>query len=257
MPGYVSHTIMARDVYHHINNKLVDLDSMLTYSLGGDLSKFSKCRYNTHHIDKDKFIYSMCDYIIKNNLVNDGYALSCLYGHICHMVMDDIMHPLVKKITKLCVLNKRNHFFVEEYFDKYLVRYKYKLDIDKYDNCEIFKGNFGNVISKMIDSVYMSVYGVKHLSFYYKFNIFLYKKIRYLYMIFGVKLLNKFSKFNKFLDLNLKVDFLNANKLIFYNNWLGIKCNDDFNTLYVDSVINACLYIDRVNKYIEENSKYY
>ena len=28
---------------------------MITYSLGGDLSKYSKCRRDTHKIDKDKF----------------------------------------------------------------------------------------------------------------------------------------------------------------------------------------------------------
>ena len=37
MPAYVSHTIMARDVYKNLNNKKVSLDYMITYSLGGDL----------------------------------------------------------------------------------------------------------------------------------------------------------------------------------------------------------------------------
>ena len=59
MPAYVSHTIMARDVYEKINRKDVSLDYMLTYSLGGDLSKHAKCRRDSHKIKRDEFIYNI------------------------------------------------------------------------------------------------------------------------------------------------------------------------------------------------------
>ena len=43
MPAYISHTVMAQDVFDKIGNRNVNIDYMLTYSLGGDLAKFSKC----------------------------------------------------------------------------------------------------------------------------------------------------------------------------------------------------------------------
>ena len=39
MPGYVSHTVLAHDVYNKIN-KDINIDYMLTFSLGGDLCNF-------------------------------------------------------------------------------------------------------------------------------------------------------------------------------------------------------------------------
>ena len=101
MPGYVSHTIMARDVYQKIENDKVNLDYMLTYSLGGDLTKYSKCRKVSHKVSKDEFIYNMCDYMISHNKVDNSDMLGVLYGHICHVIMDDIMHPLIRKVDKL------------------------------------------------------------------------------------------------------------------------------------------------------------
>ena len=71
MPGFVSHTVMARDVYNKLKDKNVSIDYMMTYSLGGDLSKYAKCRYDTHHKDMDKFIYEMARYIKDNKLIDD------------------------------------------------------------------------------------------------------------------------------------------------------------------------------------------
>jgi len=102
MPGFVSHMVMAKDIYNKLNRKHVNLDYMLTYSLGGDLSKYAKCRYDSHHKDMDKFIYTMVEYIKNNNLINDEKVMGVLYGHICHYVMDDTIHPLVRKIDRAC-----------------------------------------------------------------------------------------------------------------------------------------------------------
>ena len=62
MPSYVSHTIMAKDVYKKINDKKVDYNYMVTFSLGGDLCKYSKCRYESHNIKQEDFLYSLCDF---------------------------------------------------------------------------------------------------------------------------------------------------------------------------------------------------
>lgn len=250
MPAYVSHTIMARDVYYKINNKNVNLDYMITFSLGGDLCKYAKCRKDSHRIKKDEFIYNMCDYMKNNNLVNDSECLGLLYGHICHMIMDDIMHPLIRKIDKSCTKNKRNHTFIEKYIDSYLVNYKYNKRMDKYDNRLLFKGRFNKKIIKMINYIYEEVYNTKNVSRYYKFNIFLYKKIRYLYKVFGINFIKKITGFNRFIKDNKSINILNDNGSIFYNNYLGYRENDSIINLYDESIVLATLYIENVNKYL-------
>ena len=132
MPSYVSHIIMARDIYNEIDNHVVSLDSMLLHCLGGDLSKYAKCRYETHHKYQKEFIKNICDYMKENDLVNDKDALGLLYGHICHYIMDETMHPLIKKCSNLCINNKRNHFFIEMYLDSYLVKKNGYNDISLY-----------------------------------------------------------------------------------------------------------------------------
>ena len=206
MPGYVSHTIMARDIYHKLNNKKINLDYMLTFSLGCDLTKYAKCRYATHHTKQEEFITKMIDYIKENNLTNDGEVLGVLYGHICHYEMDKMMHPLVYKLAKLCQKNKKSHTLIEGHIDNYLVNYKYHYMVDEYDNNEIFRGKVNKKIAKMLNTVYLDVYDTKNISLYYKFNIWLYKKIKYLYKIFGINLLKELSGYNKFRDNNQDID---------------------------------------------------
>ena len=206
--------------------------------------------YVSHNIKKDEFIYNICDYILQNNLVNDKDCMGFLYGHICHVVMDDVMHPLIRKVDSLCVKNKHNHSLIEGYIDSYLAKYKYKETIDKYSNEPLFNGKINKKISNLIDYVYDMTYNCRHVSRYYRFNLFLYKKIKYLYKVFGINLLKKFSGFNKFLDNNKKVDVFNNDNKIFYNNYLGYRENNSIIDLYNESVILANLYIENVNKYL-------
>ena len=216
MPGYVSHTIMARDVYNKLKDKKINLDHMLTFSLGGDLTKFAKCRYATHHTKQEEFISKMYEYIKKNNLTADGEVLGVLYGHICHYQMDKIMHPLVYKIDKSCLKNKKNHTLIEGYIDNYLVNYKYHYMVNKYNSNEVFKGQVNKKISKMLDTIYLDVYNCKRISIYYKINIWLYKKIKYLYKIFGIKFLKKIYGYNKFRNNNQEIN-LSTNIINNYN----------------------------------------
>ena len=46
MPAYICHTLIAREVYKKIYNENISKEYLITYSLGGDLCKFSKCRNN-------------------------------------------------------------------------------------------------------------------------------------------------------------------------------------------------------------------
>ncbi len=250
MPAYVSHTIMARDVYNKISNKNVSLDYMITFSLGGDLSKYAKCRKDSHRIKKDEFIFNMCDYMKKNKLINDSECLGVLYGHICHVIMDDVMHPLIRKIDKICDDGKRDHTLIEGYIDSYLVKYKYKKTIDKYDNNALFKGKINKKTKDMIDYVYNYTYNNNHVSRYYKFNIFLYKKIKYLYKIFSINFLKKISGFNKFIKKNKTIDIFNNDNRVCYTNYIGFNENDSVIDLYNESVDLAVCYISNINRYL-------
>ncbi|MBR4177881.1 MAG: hypothetical protein IKR57_00865 [Bacilli bacterium] len=253
MPAYVSHTIMAKDVYNKLNNKNVNLDYMLTFSLGGDLCKYAKCRYDSHHKLLNEFIYNMCDYMINNNLTSDGECLGVLYGHICHYVMDSEMHPLIRKIDSSCIKDKKNHTMIELYYDNYFSSKKYKVKLNKYDNKKIFKGKMNRKISKMINYVYLETYNTKNVAFYYIFNIWLYKKIKYLYKLFSFNFLKKISGINTFLNNNKQVDLLNSKRKICYR-IDGKECNSNADFMYKSSVTKAVNYIKKVNLYMKEKS---
>ncbi len=251
MPGFISHTVMARDVYNRLNNKNVDLDYMTTYSLGGDLSKYAKCRYDSHHKDQDKFIYVMADYIKNNKLINDKEAMAVLYGHICHYVMDDIMHPLIRKVDKTCAKGKKNHTLIEEYYDSYLVKEVFKTNKKDYVKKRILSGKVNKKITRMLDVVYSSVYETKHVSEYYKFNLFLYRMLKNTYRFINIKLIEKVSGLTEFLTINKDVDLVNDKREISYKNSFREDDSASLIDLYYISIENALAYIDNVNKYLE------
>ena len=250
MPGYVSHTIMAKDVYQKLKNKNCDLLYLQTYSLGGDLCKYAKCRYASHHKDMDKFIYNMADYLKDNNLTNNKELLGVLYGHICHYIMDNTIHPLVRIIDKTCQKNKNNHTMLELYYDAYLSKNICNKRIDKYNREKILSAKTNKEINKMLDYVYDKTYATKHVSWYYLFNLGLYRIIKYLYYIFGYNLLKKLSGINKFLLTNKDIDLLNNEHLISYQNYQKKECHDDLLNTYNISITRAIKYIDDINKYL-------
>lgn len=255
MPGYVSHTIMARDVYNKINNKNIDLDYMLTFSLGGDLCKYSKCRKDSHHIKQDEFIYNMADYLKENNLENDSECLGFLYGHICHLAMDEEVHPLVRKVDKECIKSKNNHTMIELYYDNYLTNLKYDVKLNKYNNKDLFKGKINKKISKLIDYVYKKTYNCDNVSKYYKLNLSLYKKIKYIYKLSTFNFLKSISGMNKFLKNNDKIDLINDNRKICYNDIKKNNSNYSLIELYDLSVNRALNDIKHYNDYLYGRSK--
>lgn len=250
MPGFVSHTVMARDVYKKIDNNKVNLDYMMTYALGGDLCKYAKCRYDSHHKDMDKFIFVMADYIKDNNLINDKDIMGVLYGHICHYIMDSVIHPLVRVIDKKCINNKNNHRLIEEYYDAYLVEERYKISKRDYLKRRIFLVKNNKDINKMLNYVYKEVYDTNNISRYYKFNLFLYRLLSRVYIIFSEKIIKKIIGVNKFLNDNKEIDLVNDNNKIKYKDYLKDDCYEDLLSLYFDSVDMAYEYIKNVNKYL-------
>lgn len=244
MPAYVSHTIMALDVYDKINSINISKDYMLTFSLGGDLARFSKCRRTCHRVKTEEFIDNMWKYIKDKDLLDDYNYMGCLYGHICHYYMDVICHPLVRKIDTISKnVGRKSHTLIEGYLDAYLVKYKYQQDIGRFNTKYIFRAKVRKIY-KMIDYVYMKTYGVKYVSFSYFMSKYMYSKIRWLFIIFGKRLLKRISCFNKYMNENNGLDIVNDKKKIYYKDYLGNECNDSFMELYDNSVNIA---IERIN----------
>ncbi len=249
MPSYVSHTIMANEVYNKLNDKTIDLDYFLTYSLGCDLSKYSKCRNKTHRIDiREKFINSLLDYAKNNDLLENKKIKGVIFGHICHFALDDTVHPLVRKVCKICKPNKKNHLYLETYYDSYLVNKKYKIPLNRYDNKKLFKGKINNDIKEMLNYAYKETFKEKNIVKYYKYNIFLYKKIRYLYLIIPLNILKKLFGITKFLKQNKKIDLLNKNHKIYYYDINDKEINYNFDKLYKKGIEKAISDINKINE---------
>ena len=256
MPSYVSHTIMARDVYKKLKDDNVDLDYMLTYSLGGDLSKFAKCRYKSHDLKtRDKFFDNLIKYVKDNKLERDPKVKGVIYGHLCHYAFDDLAHPLIRKLCKVCDYNKNNHGLLEVYYDIYLVNKKCKLPLSKYDNKALFKGKMTKEIAGMLDYAYFKTYNCKHLSRYYKFNIFLYKKIRLLYKILGKKIIRFLYGIDRFIKRNNSVDLLNKEHKIKFKDINKKESKDDFDTIYEKSINKVVSDIEKINKRLNKETK--
>ena len=238
MPAYISHTLMAKDVYNKLEDKNVDLNYMITFSLGGDLCKYSKCRKDSHNIKQDEFIHSMADYMKKNNLIDDKELLGVLYGHICHYIMDDMLHPFIRKIDKSCIKNKNNHTLIEGYYDNYFLNKKEGINVDKYDNKLLFKGKVNKKVKDMINYAYNKTYNTKNVSCYYRFNLSLYKKIRYLYKFIKLDKLKKYSGYDVFRSNNKNIDLINYDTA-------------NLDSLYESSVNKAIEYIEEIYKYLK------
>ena len=252
MAAYVSHMIMADELYEKIDYRRVSRNYLRTFSLGGDLSKYSKCRRLSHRTKLKEFIYNMCDYIKEKKLIHDKEIIGVLYGHICHVEMDKYMHPLVWELEKRSMdVGFKKHTLIEGYIDYYLVKYKYDIDISKYNNKDMFRGRMKLKIFKMINHVYFQTYGIKRVGFSYIFCRFLLSNVDLLYVFLGRKLLVKFSKFDKYKRVN-KLDLVNDRKRIYYKNFDGVKCNDSLMELYYKSIEESIKKIDEVNKYLYE-----
>jgi hypothetical protein len=155
-------------------------------------------------------------------------------------------YVIANKYTK----NKNNHTMIELYYDAYLSKTICNIRIDKYNKEKKLSAKTNKEINKMLDYVYNQTYDTNHVSRYYLFNLGLYRKIKYLYLIFGYNLLKKLSGINKFLLTNKDIDLLNNEHLITYQNYQKKECHDDLLTAYNISIARAIKYIDDINKYL-------
>ena len=250
MPGFISHTVMANDIYTKLKLN-VNKEYLVTYSLGGDLSKYSKCRKATHHQKQDDFIYALADYIKDNNLENDKTLLGVLYGHIAHYIMDDTIHPLVRIVSKKCNKNKNNHTLVELYYDNYLTNHILNKSVDSYLRKSVLNAKRNKQIKKMLNSTYKKVYNTNHISIYYNFNLFLYRLLSLSYRLLSFNKIAKISQLNSFITTNKDIDIINEKKQITYINYNKNESNLDLIGLYNTSIKRTTEYINKINKYLK------
>lgn len=246
MPSFISHTIMAYDAYNKIDKEKVDLEYMLTYSLGGDLCKYAKCRYDSHHKYQDLFIDNMVKYIKENNLIGDKEIMGVLYGHVCHHIMDNTIHPLIKKIESMCNENKKNHTLIEEYYDKYLTKKRFKKSIKDYLKKNIVNARVNKKISKMLDYVYEETYNTKSVSRYYRFNLFLYRLLRRIHIMFSSNMIERISGVKKFLNIN-SIDLVNSKKEIIYKDYSKKECKYSLDELYDECLNRFISYYKKIS----------
>lgn len=134
MPAYVTHALMATDVYNEgikdlsIFKTRINLNNIRTYSLGTDLSSFSITNFISHNKNIRDFFLNMIVYIKTNHLENDGKVMAMLYGHKDHYFLDVNVHPLVNSLNKnpynSTVLS--NHTLIEGFYDSNLLKKKRK-----------------------------------------------------------------------------------------------------------------------------------
>lgn len=240
MPSFVSHDLLTTELYQQINLDDVSLDYLRTYSLGGDLCRFSKARRISHQKKQTEFILAMVNYIKDNKLSKDPKIMGFLYGHISHYLMDSIIHPLVKSVEKKCQPIKykyRSHTLIEGYIDYYLVKEIHGIELNKYPFNKIFKGKINKNIYRMINYVYESVYGIKNVGISYILSIYAYKLLSYVFRIFSLKSLIKFSNFDKFI----------TNNKIFTN-----KFHQELNALYHKSKLIILNELTQTNIYLKK-----
>lgn len=236
MPSFVSHIELSKDVSDKLcfDNVLTRYTS--TYSLGGDLCRFSKCRRLSHRKKKEEFIFNMINYIKENKLTDNKEVMGILYGHISHYIMDDTMHPLVRLIDKeSSPVRMKSHTLIEGMIDSYIVKYKYNKEIDEYLNKGMLIVRINRDGYKMINKVYEKTYGVKNVAISYILSKFVYGKIYLLIRLIGKNNLKKITGYDKFIAKNKDV----------------IDRNNKIISLYEESVRLVVLEINRVVKYMK------
>ena len=225
MPSFVSHIELSKDVSDKLcfDNVLTRYTS--TYSLGGDLCRFSKCRRLSHRKKKEEFIFNMINYIKENKLTDNKEVMGILYGHISHYIMDDTMHPLVRLIDKeSSPVRMKSHTLIEGMIDSYIVKYKYNKEIDEYLNKGI-----------LIVGINRDGYKIKNVAISDILSKFVYGKIYLLIWLIGKNNLKKITGYDKFIAKNKDV----------------IDRNNKIISLYEEIVRVVVLEINRVFKYMK------
>jgi len=291
MPSITTHYIHSNEVLKKLDKEVLNTfnDNILiynTFAQSHDYLYFCKLCKNSkeinklasmgHHSKTRDFLINMISYIKDNKLESNSELISCLYGYICHYVLDITCHPYIFYKTGVYRKNKKTrkykgeHNHIEKdldalYYEKYYEK--------KYNKCNlnrdiIKKPRFTNNLDDMLDYVYNKTYKVDNVSKYYKIGIKRYKLLNTLVVddYLGIKRLfpllldtvtsHSFgytASYSTFL-INPKKEWLNLE----HNKWCNPANKDleftySFDDLFMIAIKDAANIISNIHEVLFNN----
>lgn len=271
MPAYLSHAIMAEEVYNKsINDKNlfkipIKISSLKANSLGPDLAILAEKikKYDTHNENSQLFFLNMIKHIKENRLIEDLEVMSMLYGHISHYFLDLYIHPLIYYQEKACQTKGiiHPHFLLEGYISSYLTSKILKKDYMEIKSDYLGTINFKNKnLTTTIKETYLKTYQDSNAIISYKIVLKTLKSLDYLIknnQIITKDILIKLTKFNNFLKNNnlsaTKITNENHNQWI--NLWNNTIHNESIMDLYHKAISDTFEAIEGVNKYLYNDNR--
>ncbi len=265
MPSYISHAIMADDIYHknYSDNKIfkvpIDCKDLKTFALGSDLASISKrLKSNPHMYHTQEFFLSMVNYIRYNNLIDNKEVMALLYGHVMHYFFDICAHPFIYYIESGCkdINQIPSHFLVETYLDSYLVDKVLHNDIKNINEKYFNQANlFNRKISELLNKVYGDIYGDRKIILTYRKTLIIFSLIEHFTKIVLHRNIQKISSFDKFMKANNLTyeDLSNEQKHFFFSPFDGSYSCKSFLGMYYSAIDMTLEAIDSINKVLYEN----
>ena len=213
MPSIITHHVFSDEIYKRLDkkkqNKLKDTidvyhafaqshDYLYYYTFAKDCKKIKDLGNKGHKNNTQAYFINMINNIKEMKLTNNNYALSYLYGSLCHYVMDSMCHPFIFYKTGAWNSDDKNtykyrggHTMMEKSIDAIYYEMKYKR---KYKYCNVPKDIIGKPIFsddliKLIDKVWKDTYDENDMADKYIKGI---KDAKFIYTVvvndrFGIK----------------------------------------------------------------------
>ena len=222
MPSIITHHVFSDEIYKRLSkrkqNKLKDIidvyhafaqshDYLYYYTFHKDAKKIKDLGNKGHKNSTQAYFINMINNIKDLKLTKDGYALSYLYGSLCHYVMDSMCHPFIFYKTGAWNHDDKNtykyrggHTMMEKSIDA--IYYK-KIYGKEYKYCNVSKDIIGKPIfskelGNLIDKTWKDTYNEDNMAIKYLKGI---KDAKFIYSVvindcFGIK-----RTIYKFIDL--------------------------------------------------------
>ncbi len=297
MPATYAHNRFGKDVYNKSNKSIKNSinDSMPYYELfcqsfdnlffysafnfiyGKDIRNLG---HFAHKNNVNLYFKNIIDYIKNNNLYNNSYLLSYLYGSINHYILDSTMHPYIfyktgayykdrKETHKYNGLHTKFEFMLDAFLYNYDTNLNYKyFDVDKK---LFYKLKFPDQLIKTIDNVFFNTFKIENIGkkfnksyndyrLTYKYGfIDKYNIKKYIFNIIdkvsGDKIKN-IRYYTTNID-NIEPEILNLDKKNWYHSCdKSISSNKSFFELYEDAVNKSVDIIKKIDLYFKGKYDY-
>ncbi len=269
MPAYLSHAIMAEEVYNKsiTDEKLfripIKSSSLKANSLGPDLTLLNnKLRKYDSHNEKTKiFFLNMIKFIKDNQFYKDNEVMSLLYGHICHYFLDVYAHPFIYYLESFCKSTSliSPHYILEGYISSYLTSI-----ILKKDYMSIKADYLGNInlknkkVNITLKETYLKTYQDPSIIASYSILFTCFKTLDLLIKdnpLITKSILIKLTNFESFLKNNnlTKATLTNEKNHQWTNPWSKEVHSESLIELYEKSIEATLEAINTVNKYLYDN----